>query len=356
MDAAPIELMPVTAVEAITRGEVDMQVSTAKRYPRNLEKSKNAAIAMATVDQETAGECMYALPRAGKKIEGGSVRLAEIVFSTYGNIRAQARIIDDPADKRHVTAMASAWDLESNAAASIEKKRRCTDKKGTRYGDDMIINTQNANASIAFRDAVFKVIPRAFWWPVYEAARNVAIGTAATIGERRTKLVKYFAKMGIFEERLLANLGYKQTDQIDLEDIEKLLGTANLIRDGHISPDEAFPPLDEPDKETTTLADRLKAKRDNGATQPPAPIEPESDTPTKSAPASETGEPEIRERAHLVSEIKDMAKTTGEGTKIEIMGRHGVKILGMVKSVEKLKAIALDMHEAVDEATGNKLK
>jgi hypothetical protein len=339
MDAAPIELMPVTAVEAITRGEVDMQVSTAKRYPRNLEKSKNAAIAMATVDQETAGECMYALPRAGKKIEGGSVRLAEIVFSTYGNIRAQARIIDDPADKRHVTAMASAWDLESNAAASIEKKRRCTDKKGTRYGDDMIINTQNANASIAFRDAVFKVIPRAL-----------------TIGERRTKLVKYFAKMGIFEERLLANLGYKQTDQIDLEDIEKLLGTANLIRDGHISPDEAFPPLDEPDKETTTLADRLKAKRDNGATQPPAPIEPESDTPTKSAPASETGEPEIRERAHLVSEIKDMAKTTGEGTKIEIMGRHGVKILGMVKSVEKLKAIALDMHEAVDEATGNKLK
>ena len=54
-----------TALTQITKGEVDQQVSTAKRYPRDLAKFKRDAESMATLDQETAEACFYVLRHSG---------------------------------------------------------------------------------------------------------------------------------------------------------------------------------------------------------------------------------------------------------------------------------------------------
>src|SRR4051812_48501652 len=74
-----------------TRAEVDIQISTAKRYPRSIRNFKQQALEMATFDEETAEGCFYSLPRGGKPIEGPSARLAEIVLSAWGNVRADAK-------------------------------------------------------------------------------------------------------------------------------------------------------------------------------------------------------------------------------------------------------------------------
>ena len=346
MDATALDIQPVSVVEAVTRGEIDVQISTAKRYPRDIEASRNAATAMACVDEETAASCMYALPRAGKKIEGGSIRLAEIVASTYGNLRVQSRIIDDQSDKNYVTAMAGAWDLQSNTAVSIEKKRRATDRNGKRYNDDMMITTQNANASIAFRDAVFKVVPRAFWQPIYEAARNVAIGNAATLGERRSKLVEYFGKLGVFEDRLLASFGYESTDQIGLDDLGKLLGTANLIKEGQTTVDQAFPPAA---KESASLADKIKAK------QQPQPEQAKADDPAVTDATNGTGasEPVDGDVLDLRKQINDAAKAWGSTAKtLAILQKYGVKsqlALADCVDVKTLAAILQGVRDGMDE-------
>src|SRR3990167_5162923 len=130
------------ALESIVHAETDIQVSTAKRYPRSIDRSLKLAEAMATLDEETAESCMYALPRGGKTIEGPSVRLAEIMATTWGNLRVVGRVTAQ--SDTFLTAYGMAWDLESNLAEAVEVRRRITDKHGAKFNEDMISVTAQA--------------------------------------------------------------------------------------------------------------------------------------------------------------------------------------------------------------------
>ena len=68
------------------------QVETAKRYPRDVRKCLQEAEEMALLSPEIAEACIYSVPRAGKAIQGPSVRLAEIFVSSWGNVYMAAKI------------------------------------------------------------------------------------------------------------------------------------------------------------------------------------------------------------------------------------------------------------------------
>src|SRR6185369_14649302 len=84
----------VVSLAGWQREEIDIQIATAKRYPRSITAFKRQCLEMATLDEETAGSMYYVLPRAGKKIEGPSVRLAEIAGSAWGNLRSKSYIVE----------------------------------------------------------------------------------------------------------------------------------------------------------------------------------------------------------------------------------------------------------------------
>ena len=50
----------------IARAELDVQISTAKAYPRNPQTAMNYATQLATMDEATAQSCFYCLPRKEK--------------------------------------------------------------------------------------------------------------------------------------------------------------------------------------------------------------------------------------------------------------------------------------------------
>jgi hypothetical protein len=245
---SPLELQVLSpqndAVSSITRSEIDAQISTAKRYPRTLSAVKRDMLAFAQLDQETAESCFYSLPRGGKNIQGPSVRLAEIAVSCYGNLRAGVRIIETvtTGDSPHVVLQAVCHDLEKNVAIQIEKRRRIVGKKskGGMIDEDDVNLAANAGSAIAFRDAVFKIIPGALIKPVYEAAKQVAIGDAKTLSERRQRAVDSFAKMGVAKEKVFAKLGRKNVEDIGLDDLETLFGLHTAIKDGQTTIDETF--------------------------------------------------------------------------------------------------------------------
>lgn len=246
MNESSTEVLSVgsTAIESIQRAEIDVQIATAKRYPRNLIGVKKSMLSFATLDQETAEGCFYSLPRGGKTIQGPSVRLAEIAVSCYGNLRAGSRIIETVAEgpNPHVVVQAVAHDLETNTAITVEKRRRITKKKSKDKVDEDDINlAANAGASIAFRDAVFRVVPLALVKPVYEAARQVAIGDAKSLSDRRARAIESFAKMGVSKEKVLSALGRTDVEAITLEDLGTLLGLHTSIKEGDLQIDEAFP-------------------------------------------------------------------------------------------------------------------
>ena len=151
-----VQVNQAEMLQAINRSEVDMQISTAKAYPRDVQAAIKRIEDLASLDRETAEDWFYVLRRNGAAgqttIEGLSVRMAEIIAGAWGNLRVQARIIGN--DGKTITAQAVCHDLETNFAVSVEVKRRITDKQGRTYSEDMQVVTGNAACAIAFRNAV----------------------------------------------------------------------------------------------------------------------------------------------------------------------------------------------------------
>ena len=56
-----IEVKQADMLQAINRAEVDIQIATAKQYPRDVNAVLNKIATYATMDRETAEDCFYSL-------------------------------------------------------------------------------------------------------------------------------------------------------------------------------------------------------------------------------------------------------------------------------------------------------
>jgi len=225
-------------VALLNRSEIDMQISTAKKYPRSVKNFRNETLQMVTLNEAVADSCIYALPRGGKTIEGPSARFAEVIASAWGNCRAGARVIND--DGKFITAQGVFHDLERNVSITYEVQRRITDKNGNRFKDDMIGVTGNAASSIALRNAILKGVPKAFWDEMYQAARATVMGDFQTLGNRRAEAMKAFLGLGVSAEQVFDKLEVSGVEDITLDHLVILRGLITAIRDGDTTPEMAF--------------------------------------------------------------------------------------------------------------------
>ena len=269
----------ISTMEARTRGEIDIQIATAKRFPRSVAKCIKEALVLATMSEEVAEQCFYAVPRDGKTVEGPSARLAEILASCWGHMRSEARITEETGT--HVVARGTSWDLERNVAVAFEVRRRITKRDGKRYGDDMITTASNAANSIAYRNTVFRVIPKAFWQPIYEAARKAAVGDVETIANRRAKMLAYFQKLGVPEARIFTSLQIAGVEDIGLDQLVTLKGIATAIKDGELKVDDAFP-----EPEATTAPPKPAQRKSEQATSQTVAAAPVVDADVVTSPAT----------------------------------------------------------------------
>jgi hypothetical protein len=88
---------------------------------------------------------------------------------------------------------------------------------------------------------VFKVVPQALIKPVYEQAKKVAVGDIKSLADKRGKVLERLKQMGVIEERILARVDARKTDDIDLDKLEILIGLGTALKDGETSLEEAFP-------------------------------------------------------------------------------------------------------------------
>ncbi len=238
-----IKVEQADMLQAINRAEIDIQISTAKQYPRDINAVLNKIATYATMDKETAEDCFYVLRREDKQgnvnvIEGLSVRMAEIIAGAWGNLRVQARIIGN--DGRQITAQAICHDLETNFAVSKEVKRSILTKKGYTFSEDMQVVTGNAACSIALRNAVLTVIPKAVTKRIINEVKQVALGQSIDLEQSRQNVIQYFAKLGVKQEALFLYLGVKSIQEIDKQKIFELRATANAIKEGTTTVEECF--------------------------------------------------------------------------------------------------------------------
>ena len=268
-----IEIRQADMLQAINRAEIDIQISTAKQYPRDINAVLNKIETYATMDKETAEECFYVLRRKDDHgnqniIEGLSVRMAEIIAGAWGNLRVQARIIGN--DGRQITAQAVCHDLETNFAVSKEVKRSILTKKGYTFSEEMQVVTGNAACSIAFRNAVLAVIPKAVTKKVINHVKLVSLGQAIDLETSRKNCLTNLAKAGVSEQMVLFYLGKNSVADIDNEAIFVLRGTWNAIKEGTASVQECFikPYMDHQAQVAADLAAKASAEPAEAPAEP----------------------------------------------------------------------------------------
>lgn len=250
----------VTVLQAISKAELDQQITTARAFPRSLRRFLAECMDMATLNERVASECIYAIPRAGKTISGPSARLAEIVASAWGNCQAGARIVDEGPE--FVTAQGIFRDLERNVSITYEVRRRITDKNGNRFNADMIGVTGAAASSIALRNAVFRGVPKAFWSDIYEAARKAAVGDVKTIVAKRGEALDTLQKMGVPNAQVFEALGIKGIQDIGTDELVTLKGLVTAIKDGETTIEAAFA-VKAPTGKANTAAPKATVVKDN---------------------------------------------------------------------------------------------
>ena len=235
----------VIQMDAIEKANVDVQVATAKQFPRNVTRAIQNSIVMATIDPETAQMMRYALPRGGKPITGPSVHLAKLIVSNWGNVRAEAKVVQ--ITDSQVVSRGTCWDLENNVATAIEVRRNIKGKGGQRFSDDMITVVGNAANSIAFRNAVFSTIPKAVTDKVYRAAQECITGDLsdeAKLLQKRTNCLKFFNdEYGITEEEVIKLCGKQTVNQIKADEIALMLGIYQSLKDGDTTVEEVMEPI-----------------------------------------------------------------------------------------------------------------
>lgn len=248
-----LEMIDAGTVSVLARAEIDTQIATARKYPRNIPSVINAIRSMATIDEEAAAECCYALVRGkknkgrngaeeeeNKAIEGPSIRLAELAAQVYGNCRISARVVEVNRSEKYVEAEGTFLDLQSNMASKATVRRRISTKQGYLFSDDMILVTSNAACSIAKRNAVLAGIPRAVYRPAYQAARAVIAGTVETLGKNRDKAIAAFAAFGVKPEQILEALGVDHVSEITIDHVARLRAMYRTIKDGEETVETMF--------------------------------------------------------------------------------------------------------------------
>lgn len=257
MEAEEIQIIEGTSVEifeAQERAAIDIQVSTAKKYPRNLRRVTENSVVIATMNKETAESCRYAKPVGDKIINGASVHLARIICQQYGNIRVQQRI--KSIEHKSIVAEAVALDLETNYAVSVEARRSIIGKNGNRYSDSVIETNAMAIMAIAERNAILKVVPKSITNHVYNEAFKFLyddLSDNTKLLKERERIFKEFKNTyGIEEEDVVKCIGLNTKEAVKAENIADLTGILQSLKDKEITKEDLLaknaPPQNTEDK------------------------------------------------------------------------------------------------------------
>lgn len=322
--AIEIQRTDLSALSAITREEVDIAISTAKRYPRDLARFESLSTRLVTTSDEFAGKCLYAIPRGGKIIVGPSVRFAEVIGHTWGNIRSGGRVIEE--QDKYVVAQGICFDLEQNVTVSFEVKRKIVDREGQRFNADMIANTGNAACAIALRNSILRVIPKSFWGPIFDKVIET-VGDPRQLPVWRSLAIDWFAKHHKLEPHQVCKIVQVQSpDDIGVDQIIQLRGIRTALEDGDITIEEVIRHSKRMPAAPRRASESLPetAKRSSDAA-------PQDASTTSAAPAGapkkgrkgKKGEPPIDKAAAetVAAAAADGEKKKSQGVQTEIKGK-----------------------------------
>lgn len=188
---------------------------------------------LATLSNDVALSCFYVVfsKEDNKPYIGISVRFAELIASTWGNIHTGAKVTAN--NGTNLTVQGFVHDFEKNAVFTVEVQRYIG-----KLSPERIIQATNAASSIAFRNAIFKAIPAAV---TYTITNNIKKYITENIngGSVVKDVLNYFKSKKIGESDLSKLIG-NEIEDITPEQLFLLIGLRNAIEEGDTTVAEIF--------------------------------------------------------------------------------------------------------------------
>jgi len=225
----------VHPIQAMERSQLETQIELAHKYPRDVAKCLDNAKSLIEMDQTTAREAFYSLDHyGGAPVVGPSIRMAEMLASSWGHITYGSRPLD--IEDKVVRAQGVCYDFQTNTRVVVEKTRPIVDKRGVRFTKAHLINNAMLAAqAIAERDAILKVIPRAYANKLMDEAMEIASGKGLTMGEKVNAAIAAFADLdeSITDKMLFLVLGVQDKRSMTIAHVTRLRTIYSTIREGH---------------------------------------------------------------------------------------------------------------------------
>ena len=205
--------------------------------------------------------------KTGRKslVQGASIDLAMCLARNYGNCALDIEVQET---STHFHFKGSFIDLETGFTVPRLYRQRKKQDIGGGYGDDraedMVFQIGQSKAQ---RNAIVKAAPNWLIEQAIEVAREAEINKIKPehLALARARAIQYFETHGVTQERLEATLE-SPADNWTAENIVDLKGMATALKEGRVTAEELFPPIEEAEVEEakTSLYEEAKGPRKPG--------------------------------------------------------------------------------------------
>lgn len=233
---------PVQVMSSRQAQEVQMAMYVAKQFPRDETQSYNRII-QACHRVSLAETAVYEYPRGGQKVSGPSIRLAEVLARSWGNI--DSGIVELEQKHGESSVMAYAWDLETNVRQTkvfTVKHERSTRSGVTKLTDPRDIYELVANQGARrVRNCILGIIPGdVVDAAVEECKKTLTTGNKEPLPDRVRKMVAiFFEEFQVNQEMLEKFIGCKVA-AFSEQDVVRLKGVYRSLRDGMSKREDYF--------------------------------------------------------------------------------------------------------------------
>jgi len=222
--------------------EVKGQIFMARQFPRNVFQSEQR-ILDACKRPSLAETAIYSYPRGGTKVEGPSIRLAEVLAQNWGNLAFGIKELEQRPGES--VAMAYAWDLETNVREekvfTVPHSRKARGK--IRKLDDPrdIYELVANNGARRLRACILGIIPGDIVEKaVAECNRTLAGTNESPLKDRLARALSGFKEQyRVTQEQIEERFGYN-IDAFTERDLLDLVKIFNSLKDGMSKVDDWF--------------------------------------------------------------------------------------------------------------------
>ena len=213
--------------------EVQGKMAIAKRFPRDPFRA-HKMIMKECESLGIANGAVYAYPRGRERVEGPSIRLAEVIARHWGNMECGVEEVSQSSGTSQMRAWAIDFETNfSDVKTFTVKHERKARQKITKLDDPRDVYEHTANLGARRKRAcMLSIIPS---WIIDEAVLKckdtVKKGISENLDERIRKLVVAFGKLGVTQEQITKRLGY-EFENISADDFVDLRNVFSSIKDG----------------------------------------------------------------------------------------------------------------------------